>query len=387
MGTIPSELLKFKNNVEGKLSSIGAIKENLSSDLTNYINYSDTFKSGIDSYYNSQNKESLITKITEVSKSSVDIKTSLDSFLGVIVSKSENLIGLVKELEKINNDISSLNKEDEKYEENLSSLNSQFSEKEKEANKLLSDMKAMEHGLKVPEKPTEIVLDTPTGGKISKYVYKAPNGSRMTYYMYVPEGIDSTKKLPMHVYLHGSGERGEGALNQSLPKLINNGYKPAGIVLIPQLPLNKSYSNQWSQQMVMGTINEVIKTQNVDTNRISLSGHSDGAIGGYALVQAYPNTFSAFVPISGRSSIKVNPEELRRLKIFAFHGTSDSSVEYNKGAEIIRYIRSLGNNNSYLHAFQNAGHGIQNQVFTNQFSFNGKEMLNPLDWAFMQTKA
>ncbi len=387
MGTISSDLIKFKTDVGSKLDSINSVKDSIKEALTNYDNYNNTFKTGIDGYLNSQSKDSLMTNMTEISKSSTDIQNSLDSFLGVVISKSKEVIGLISNMEEINTKISALNTEDANYNSNLNSLNVEFDKKEEEAKKLINEMKKMTHNLKVPEKPADIALETPTGGKISKFRFTAKDGTQMDYYLYLPQGIDPTKKLPMHIYLHGFGERGNGALNHSLPKMLNEGYAPPGIVLIPQLPSKSptSFTLKHFQQAIIEMSNKIAQEHNVDTKRISLSGHSNGAIGGYELIQNYPGYFSAFIPISGSRMRTSNAAAMERLKIFAFHGTNDSRIPYDKG--LWAFNGATGNNNGSFHTFQGGNHSIQNSIFNNKYSFNGAPAEYPLLWAFQQVSA
>lgn len=385
MGTISSELAKFSTEVGAQLDSFDKAKEEISTSLTDFGNYTTTFKSGIDTYYNSKSKASLMDNVIKTDESVKEIEESLESFLGVVISKSKEIVALVEELNSINSRISSLNVEDVNYTSNLSSLNSDFNNKEAEAKKLLAELKAIGNPIKEPQKAENVVLEMPTGGSFTKKRFNASNGMSFEYYIYIPEGIDATKELPLHMYMHGSGEKGSGVLNHSLPKMLASGYKPSGIVVCPQMPGDKygSFQNRYQQPALIEFIKTMSNTYNVDKKRVSISGHSDGAIGGYKLLQDYPGIFSAFIPISGTANRSTHIEQLKSVKVFSFFGDRDAGKgdNYNRSRY---YVSAIG---GYQHVFRGGGHTIQNDVFNKQYKYADGKVYYPLDWAFSQSMA
>lgn len=386
MANIPEELSSFKNKNESKLTFYSSLNEEVKSSLTLFEKYSSTFVEGINTYYKTSSSASVNKALNEISTKVKKINDSLDSFLKPVISKSSRIVECVNRMNAINGQISSLNKESSNYSSSLNSLSTEFSGLLTEASNLLRELKGLGHTIKKETEKTTITLDVPTGGKLTKFSYKGKNSYKLDYYIFIPEGVDLSKQPPLHVYLHGAGERGGHVLEKSLPKLITGGYKPSGIVLIPQITTKDQYKDDYVEDTLMELVNEVVKVNNVDKNRISLSGHSEGAGGGYKLIQRYPNTFSAFIPISGRSVYQKNIPALTNVKLFAFHGKRDSTVTYQEGTDILKKMQSLGGNSFDIHAFEKDGHRIQEQIFNNKYNMGG-ELEYPLDWAFKQVKS
>lgn len=379
MRNIDDKLLKF---LEVDFSSITEVTTKIETEIKDYDTHSTEFKSALDTYYNSQNKGDLLAKVDTVSSLSKEITESSVSFITPLVSKGKELQSLIGTLKGTISNINALSvKEDEESKNRRNQLINHFDNDHEKARKLFSELAAMTFSFKkVEEVAKPITLPTPTGGTFTKQNFKASNGMTFDYYIYIPEGVDPTQKLPLHMYMHGYGERGNKVLNHSLPKMLAEGYKPSGIVVCPQMPADKynSFQNQYMLPALAEFTQVMSNSYNVDKNRVSISGHSDGAIGGFKLAQMYPNLFSAFVPISGTTKKFWNESELHRLKIFSFFGDGDD--QYRNSALHIRRV------NGYQHVFVGAGHAVQNQVFNKQYKYADGQMYYPLDWAFMQTK-
>lgn len=227
---------------------------------------------------------------------------------------------------------------------------------------------------------------TPTYGTFEHMSYKASNGKTVDYYMYVPNyGTQNVSGLPIHVYMHGSGETGGGVLKIGLPKIIQEQrINPSGIVLCLQAHTTKDFYDKNYQAAVVELTQQVAKDYGGDTNRISLSGHSMGAIAGYKMIGNYPNVFSAFVPISGVPS---NLDSVSNVKTWAFHGSQDSNCEYKYTVSAINKLQQTGAS-AYLYTFQGKGHGnVQNYTFEDEYEDENGQKINPLEWAFKQTKS
>ena len=151
------------------------------------------------------------------------------------------------------------------------------------------------------------------------------------------------------------------------------------------------YTNNTNQDALIELTNKVVEQYNADSNRISLSGHSQGAIGGYSIISRHPDYFSAFIPISGHTN-KVDDtesawESISNVKIWAFHGTSDDAVSYRYVTNIQNKLQEMGADSMTVYTFKNEGHNIQNKVFTNEYEYSDGEMYNPIDWALSQEKS
>lgn len=175
------------------------------------------------------------------------------------------------------------------------------------------------------------------------------------YWIYKPESYSTTDQaLPLIIYLHGIGERGNDLsklLNVSLPMyLYNDTIDVNAIVIMPQCPSNKTWVNMTDELVEL--ILTIEEDNNIDTNRVSITGHSLGGIGTWEIARRFPQMFSCIVPVSSVIQNDENISALSELPVWAFHGANDS-MSY---MSIINALPQL--NNTYLTILPNRGHTI-----------------------------
>ena len=77
----------------------------------------------------------------------------------------------------------------------------------------------------------------------------------------------------------------------------------------------------------------------IDSGRVSLTGHSMGGTGAWAVALAYPKTFSAVAPLSG--SVQVTEQNLRKLEnlpVWAVVGEADTIVPPDSSRKMIEQL-------------------------------------------------
>ena len=228
-------------------------------------------------------------------------------------------------------------------------------------------------------------LDDLKYGSYEKKVFTASDGTKIEYYIYMPDYGRDVTGLPVHVYLHGSGETGSGVNNQSLPKLLNNqDVTPEGIVISVQAKTQSDYFKANYQDAIVELAESISKENDGDSNKISLSGHSMGAIAGYKVIARHPDTFSAFVPVSGVPS---NLDTLAEsdTKVWFFHGSGDHNCEYNLTVSAYNKLKNAGADVD-MYVFKGEGHCIQNKTYSEEYTNSAGETINPLTWAFNQSR-
>ena len=112
------------------------------------------------------------------------------------------------------------------------------------------------------------------------------------YLKYLPEGYDGKKKVPLLLFLHGAGERGDNldlVTVHGPPKLIKKGKKFPFIVISPQC-LKGSW---WDAAGLDALLDEFISKHAVDESRIYCTGLSMGGYGTWALGGQNPKRFAA----------------------------------------------------------------------------------------------
>ncbi len=212
------------------------------------------------------------------------------------------------------------------------------------------------------QEPTELEPDPtvpqePTLPKVSATMEKH-TGQGIGYWLYTPE--NPTVNMPLIVYLHGGSGKGDDLdllLDiDGFPKWLYDGGlgEPSAYILIPQLSSDKK---GWSDigSSVIALIDEITADYEIDTNNISLTGHSMGGTGTFALAKAYPDAFVRIAPCSG--SIRITNDDLagfQNIDVWAFVGSADTIVDPKSSIYFVDKLSQIGN--AKLTQFEGATH-------------------------------
>lgn len=178
--------------------------------------------------------------------------------------------------------------------------------------------------------------------------------SKVSYLAFLPKSYSAKgAPVPLIVFLHGSGERGND-LNKvkawGPPAIADKDPAFPFMVVSPQAPDGE----WWHANLLKGMIDEVLAKYNVDRSRIYLTGLSMGGYGAWDLAIRYPDYFAAVAPICGGGS----PIEIARMKnvpTWVFHGMKDDAVPERESARMVAALKAAGGNVKYT-VLPDAGH-------------------------------
>lgn len=143
-------------------------------------------------------------------------------------------------------------------------------------------------------------------------------------YLFFPE--NANKNLPLLIYLHGAGERGENLehlYRHGVPKLIHSGVEIPAVVLCPQCPAEFVWNNVVSDvKKLIDMVSDMVETLK---DRICITGSRMGGFGTWEMGLTYPSFFSAIAPVAG-GGLSWRCEKLRTTPVRAYHGTEDTLV-------------------------------------------------------------
>jgi predicted esterase len=186
------------------------------------------------------------------------------------------------------------------------------------------------------------------------------------YLAYTPKGYDAndkTKKWPLVIFLHGSGERGTDinrVKTNGFPKLcMNNDTDYQFVMISPQLTPNIDW-NTWHLQAFF---QEVVSLYNIDPSRIILTGLSLGGGGTWLWANDNPQNFAAIVPVCGWGA----PSQACKLKnvaVWAFHGDKDTTVPTSSSVAMIDALKACGANPT-LTLYPGVGHDSWSRTYSN----------------------
>lgn len=403
---IPQELTDFQTAVSPSIDDMSAKVSKLVEKIDQLKLFVTEFESGIDSLYSSKNKQTILSSITSLSSAYTSIGTSISGTLKQMVDGASEIVKLVNTLSEIDGQISAKENEilvEKRKEEpsqsfintknsEISSLKNEFETNKNNAVDKLSALKSLSDALEeAPElnsgKEYENLV---TSGQFVECEFTSSKGVKISYYLYIPNVEDITN-LPINMYLNGGYEFGN-VLGGGLPKQLSDGtVTPSGIVICPHTRSDSYYYKDDYREALVELTADVAKTYKADTNRISLSGHSCGAITAYNLVKMYPNYFSAIVAISGGEFLSdADAAAFENVSVWAFHGDRDPNTQRASYKNVKnRTIGVLADNDvdAFLTTLEGQGHNTQNNVFTNKYYDANGNLINPLEWAFLQSKA
>jgi predicted peptidase len=213
----------------------------------------------------------------------------------------------------------------------------------------------------------------PSENQSSKtFHFTATKTTDINYLLYLPKGYeaDTSKRWPLMLFLHGAGERGTNVWRVAIhgpPRHVSAGSNFPFIVVSPQCPPNQ----RWSNEVVLGLLDDVLKTHRVDTTRVYLTGLSMGGYGTWSLGCTYPERFAAIAPICGggeKISILLAGDKaaaLRSLPVWAFHGAKDPVVPLEESQRMVDALKQIGSKEVKLTVYPEATHDSWTETYRN----------------------
>jgi predicted peptidase len=206
------------------------------------------------------------------------------------------------------------------------------------------------------------------------------SGHVLPYRIFVPRNLPPGKKVPLVLFLHGSGGRGSDNLkqltDQPAPLVFaqpeNQGRWPLFMVA-PQCPLDQQWvampwgaptgkgqrpaQPTWPMAAAVALVDQLQKQYPaIDARQLFVTGMSMGGFGTYDAAARNPGKWRAAVPICGGYD-ETQIASLANLPLWAFHAADDPTVPVARTREIVDAIRKLGGHPRYTEYPASAHHG------------------------------
>ena len=197
----------------------------------------------------------------------------------------------------------------------------------------------------VEETKTEVVnnefYDEYFGKEITFNAEYISGDDVMPYVLYTPSTIDETKKTPLIVWLHGSGEVGvstdtfmDRGLSNVMKKWVLNGFN--SYIICPQLTGNWN-SGRWNSEAaknnLQSLLDKFISEHKIDTECVVIVGHSLGGQGAQYMAHELARYFTRCVVLSGyNSGVDINEITIPTI---GYVGT----VEAGEDSNSVKYMQ------------------------------------------------
>lgn len=192
------------------------------------------------------------------------------------------------------------------------------------------------------------------------------DGHTATYQVFVPASAPTSPgKLPVVLFLHGSGERGSDGGKQTEAGLGTYLREHAAdfpaLVVLPQVPVDEEWSGR-NNQVALAALDATMNEFNADPERQYLTGMSMGGYGSWNIALAQPTRFAAIVPVCGavlapreeRSGLYVESvaneadpyaaiaQRLKHVPTWIFHGALDDVVLPEDDRKLVAAFKAAG---------------------------------------------
>lgn len=184
----------------------------------------------------------------------------------------------------------------------------------------------------------------------------------MQYLIAVPQEEPAAEGWPLLLFLHGLGECGSDinlVKKHGPPKLIENGKRFPFVVVSPQCPRG----SHWEPWRLTVLLDEVIKKNDIDEERVYITGLSMGGFGTWDLAAYSPERFAAIAPICGGGNT-LDGKLLINLPTWVFHGAEDKVVPASFSESMVTAIRRAGGGPK-ITIYPHAGHDSWTETYEN----------------------
>lgn len=210
-------------------------------------------------------------------------------------------------------------------------------------------------------------------------------GNSYPYSIYVPRTYDRSKRWPVILFLHGSGERGTDGLRSTqigvAAAIRANPERVPAIVVFPQAPSETRWLGE-PADAAMAALDATIAEFHGDPDRVYLIGLSMGGYGTYHLALAHPDTFAALVVVCGgllphdtTTAVQQSPltrsatdpyaftaHALRGLPIWICHGDADPVIPVDESRRMVEQLRREGADVRYSE-YLGVGHNAWDRAY------------------------
>ncbi|MBP5321698.1 MAG: dienelactone hydrolase family protein [Kiritimatiellae bacterium] len=223
-------------------------------------------------------------------------------------------------------------------------------------------------------------------------VFKNDKGE-LLYRQYLKQGETPETKIPLVLFLHGAGERGNdnaAQLKHGVGPIIQYSRRKniPMLLLVPQCPEHMMWVNTpWGgrEHRMPPTTSQIALTLDllkqkreslpIDPSRIYVTGISMGGYGTWDIIQREPEIFVAAIPICGGGDT-TKAARIKNIPIWAFHGDADGAVPVSRSRSMVAALWACEGKIRYRE-YPNMNHDVWTRTYNDPMV---------LDWFFRQRK-
>ena len=185
------------------------------------------------------------------------------------------------------------------------------------------------------------------------------DGNRVRYLFYAPSGGGANASLPLILFLHGAGERGEDLdrlRREGLLRLLDSLDRFPFLVAAPQIT-----TKRWDVRWLPGFLEAVLLAHPADRERVTVTGLSTGGVAALELAILRPDSFSAVVAVTP-DRVPSGLCRIGRIPVWIFQNARDVRVPPRHARSIARAITACGGT-ARLTMFPRDGHDAWSEAY------------------------
>lgn len=213
--------------------------------------------------------------------------------------------------------------------------------------------------------------------------YHIERNDTLPYRLYRSKKADTmTEALPLVIFLHGAGERGNDnyiqlkhCIKYFLEDTITSRYP--FLLMVPQCPNDRRWVNtDWSLpehamdsvptvelRGVMAVLDSLIDAGAVDSTQVCICGISMGGYGTWDALQRWPEKFAAAIAICGGGDTAY-AHAMKNIPVYIFHGLRDEAVMPSRSLQMYDALKDVGNEDAVLVTYPELGHVCWDEAFS-----------------------
>ena len=194
---------------------------------------------------------------------------------------------------------------------------------------------------------------------------KAVELQSLGYILTLPDDIKENEKLPLIIFLHGAGERGDNLdllTCYCIPKLFTKNPQHGGvraITLSPQCPSECTWID--FKKELFSLFDEIIASYPVNEKKVSLCGISMGGFGTWELGLTNSWRFSALAPLCG-GGMNWRAWYVKDVPIRVYHGRRDDIVPLCQSEAMVNSVKLQGGNVEFT-IYDDLSHNCWDRAF------------------------
>ena len=208
--------------------------------------------------------------------------------------------------------------------------------------------------------------DVPTGVVLGSRV--SESGLTLRYAFIVPQTYDASRRYPVEFLLHGGVGRPAWGEEEEFWR---GGYESLAsedrITVVPAAWRDAVWWQEEQARNLPAILRELKRDYNVDDNRVTLTGVSDGGTGAYFFAFKQPTPWAAFLPYIGNAAVLRNPqsgggyrlyfENLRDKPLYIVNGENDPLYPASSIQPFVDVLEEAKVNYQFT-VIENGGHNL-----------------------------